>query len=46
MNIIMLKCSNEHNYAGKQCRIWGEHRGGSRIFLRRGAPLRNGITDW
>jgi len=21
-------------------------RGGSRIFLRRGAPLRNGITDW
>ena len=21
-------------------------RGGSRIFLRRGAPLRNGVTDW
>ena len=22
------------------------HRGGSRIFFRRGAPLRNGVTDW
>jgi len=27
-------------------RKWTLDRGGSRIFLRRGAPLRNGVTDW